>query len=247
MVGAEEGLYQLDAAGLSAISPAEGGETSVIRVIVDAGNGEWLIATWAGLYPLNAACMIALQQAGDPVLTELREVVDAGDGVRLIGTNIGLYRLDGAGLSELLPAEGSEAGIIMEIVAAGNGVWDIGSDALYRLNPPSLPTSENATRDDARNDEDHTFAWLIEHPCVSALPNADLVVGSLSLLSLARFPPGRRKGGRPSAPAERGRARAPPRGRRYPGRPSRVELADMIPCADARRIIAAGPPRGPSP
>ena len=102
----------------------------------------WLIATWAGLSRLNAAGMIALQQAGDLVLTELREVVDAGDGVRLIGTNIGLYRLDGAGLSELLPAEGSEAGIIMEIVPAGNGVWDIGSDALYRINPPSLPTSK---------------------------------------------------------------------------------------------------------
>ena len=59
-------------------------------------------------------------------------------------------------------------------------IWIIGADnGLYMVEPPGLPESENGTRLDARNNDDHTFSWQVEHPCVHFLPDAGLLGVSL--------------------------------------------------------------------
>ena len=85
---AQDGLYRLDAAGLTALQSADGSGDVDVNDIVVAGDREWLVGAETGLFWLDAA-LTALRPAGSDETGDILEIADAEDGGWLVGTLTG--------------------------------------------------------------------------------------------------------------------------------------------------------------
>ena len=167
---------------LTALRPAGGGDTGSIRVIVDAGNGEWLVGADSGLYRLGAGGADRAPAGGrrrhraDPGHRRRRKRRVAGrSGQRALPAR------RGGALTALRPADGGDTGRIMDIVDAGNGEWLVGTgNGLYRLGVETSVEVDQSQVTDVPNAADHTFRWVIHNPCVGILPDADLLEARLA-------------------------------------------------------------------
>ena len=188
LIGAASGLYRLDPAWeLTLLQPRGGDNIGSATGIVDAGSGEWLIGGERGLYRLDGAWELTpLRPPGGGDLGRVEGIVDLGSGERLIhavkgdpqlpGAKTGLYRLSAA--RELVPlAGGGDIGWwISDIVEVGSGERLIGAESgLYRLGTAIPLAVDKSLFAEVPNDSYHTFRWIVHHPCVAVLPEANLL------------------------------------------------------------------------